>query len=474
MAFGLFKKKHMADIIYRNGHICTRDPEFPWAEAVACREGRVMAVGEFEAMDGITGDDTEVIDLDGKYMFPGFIDVHGTPALRIFEGLYLAVDPVWDLDTVLENLADYAEGFDDELIFGYGYNEHLLADYEEPEEAARLLDEVESEKPVLLLGASGYGCWMNSAAAAMVAEAVEDEEAPPFISALDVLMHILSPFEDVEELVRQHTMDLAEKGFTAVLDLCAPEYFSLLYQDCLLAMVGESEPVRQRYFGSLYINRPLDRRIILHRLSQGRTKCTEMDGLMTFDVLKLECSQDEDLAYFTADELSQLCLSACEKGFDIHLDALDPESADKAIGAFALARSKGYKSNTLVLAADKDVLAGLGDEALSDDADLPFVITWPTDYLNKSVFGHVNSVEEAVEQLTTGAAAILGRSRDFGTIEQGKIADFTVFDENPFDAGLKKFSSMRAAMTILDSMVVYDEEDEAANEMLNLMTSMRL
>lgn len=473
MAFGLFKKKHMADIIYRNGHICTRDPEFPWAEAVACREGRVMAVGEFEAMDEITGDDTEVIDLDGRYMFPGFIDVHGTPSLQIFADLYLAVDPVWDLDTVLEHVADYAEGFDGELVFGYGYNEHLLADYEEPEEAARLLDEVVSDRPVLLLGASGYGCWMNSMAAAMVAEAVEDEEAPPFISALDVLMHILSPFEDVDELVRQHTIELAERGFTAVLDLCAPEYFSLLYQDCLLAMVGESEPVRQRYFGSLYVNRPLDRRVVLHRLSQGRTKCTEMDGLMTFDMLKLECCQDENLAFFTEDELSQLCLSACEKGFAVHVDALDAESAEKAVAAFTLARGKGYKSNTLVLAADKDLLPDLSEEALAD-AELPFAVTWPTDYLNKSVFGHVNSVEEAVEQLTTGAAAILGRTRDFGSIEQGKIADFTVFDENPFDAGLKKFSSMRAAMTIMDSMVVYDEEDEAANEMLDLMTSMRL
>ena len=474
MAFGIFKKKHTADIIYRNGHIYTQDPEFPWAESVACKDGRVLAVGEFEGMDEITGSDTEVIDLNGKYMFPGFIDVHDTPSLQIFEDLYLSIDPVWDLDTVLEYTADYAQSCEDELIFGYGYNEHLLADYDDPEEAARLLDEIESERPVLLLGASGYHCWMNSAAAAMVAEVVEDDDAVPFISPLDILMHILSPFEDVEGLVRQQTLNLADKGFTAVLDLCAPEYFSLLYQDCLLAMIGESEPVRQRYFASLYVNRPLDRRMVLHRLSQGRTKCTEMDGLMTFDVLKLECCQDENLAFFPQEELDGLCLAACEKGFDIHLDALDAESAEKACRTFDKIRGKGYKNNALVLAAEKGIAEEACRSADLDPDQLAFAATWPTDYLNKSVFGHVNSVEEAIDQLTVEAAAILGRSRDFGTIEQGKLADFTVFDENPFDAGLKKFSGMHASMTIMDSLIVYDEEDEAANEMYDLMTSMRL
>lgn len=474
MAFGIFKKRQTADIIYRNGHIYTQDPEFPWAESVACRDGRVLAVGEFEAMDEIIGGNTEVVDLDGKYMFPGFIDVHDTPSLQAFEGLYLFIDPVWDLDTVLAYTAEYAADCEDEMIFGCGYNEHILADYDDPQEAAQMLDEIESERPVLLLGASGYHCWMNSLASAMVAEAVEDAAAVPFISPLDILMNVLSPFEDVEGNVRQHTMDLADKGFTAVLDLCAPEYFSLLYQDCLLAMIGESEPVRQRFFSSLYINRPLDRRLILHRLAAGRTKCTEMDGLMTFDMLKLECSQDEALAYFTQEELDGLCLAACEKGFDIHLDALDAESAKKAAQTFAYVRGKGCRGNTLVLAAEKSALSEACGEDGSAMDSLEFETTWPTNYLNQSVFGHVNSVKDAIEQLTTGAAAILGRSRDFGTIEQGKIADFTVFDENPFDAGLKKFSGMHASMTIIDSLVVYDEEDEAANEMYDLMTSMRL
>ena len=44
----------------------------------------------------------QVVDLKEQYMFPGFIEVHNTDILKAFENLYLAVDPVWDLDTVLE------------------------------------------------------------------------------------------------------------------------------------------------------------------------------------------------------------------------------------------------------------------------------------------------------------------------------------------------------------------------------------
>ena len=165
MAFGLFKKKNRADIIYMNGHIYTQDPALPWATAAACKDGRVMAVGDFEGMEEITGEDTQVVDLKEQYMFPGFIEVHNTDILKAFENLYLAVDPVWDLDTVLEAVSEYAEETDREVVFGYGYGEHILADYDDPEEVQELLDEAERERPVLILGSSGVHCWYNTLAA---------------------------------------------------------------------------------------------------------------------------------------------------------------------------------------------------------------------------------------------------------------------------------------------------------------------
>ena len=89
MAFGFFKKTQAADIIFKNGNIYTHDPDFPWAEAVACTDGKITAVGDFDAMNNMTGKNTEVIDLGGKYMFPGFIDIHRSPVMKVFEGKYL-------------------------------------------------------------------------------------------------------------------------------------------------------------------------------------------------------------------------------------------------------------------------------------------------------------------------------------------------------------------------------------------------
>ena len=152
-----------------------------------------------------------------------------------------------------------------------------------------------------------------------------------------------------------------------------------------------------------------------------------------------------------------------KKGYHIHLDAVDQESFEKAANSFHLVRTKGCKRNTLIIA---------GEVAAEEDA--PYLTTWPTDYLNESVFGHCRSVSEAIDQLTVKAAEIIGRSEDLGSIEQGKIADFTVFEENPLDTDLEVFSKMHAALTVIDSQIAYDVDEECIEEMCDILLSMRL
>ena len=89
MAFGFFKKTITADTIFHNGHIFTQDPELPWADAVAVKDEAILGVGNFSEMDAITGKDTCLIDLEGKFMFPGFIDAHRSPVLKVFQDQYL-------------------------------------------------------------------------------------------------------------------------------------------------------------------------------------------------------------------------------------------------------------------------------------------------------------------------------------------------------------------------------------------------
>ena len=465
MAFGFFKKKNTADIIYMNGHIYTQDPEYPWASAVACKDGRILAVGDFEAMDEISSDDTQIINLKEQYMFPGFIETHGTQILKTFSEQYLSLDPVWDLDTVLDAVRDYAESTENEVIFAYGYGESILADYDEAEDLHRLLDEIQEDRPVVLLGISGIHCWLNTLAADIVQCAAEDQ-CLQYVST-EFILHTLAPldFEAIEGCVMETGDELADKGITAVFPLNTPDYFNSVFQSCLITLIGENITLKQRLFSSIYINRPLPPELVLHKLTEARTNCTELDSMITCDFLKIEVSEDENLAFFTQDQLNTICLTAAEKGYNIHIDALDKESVEKAAVTFRFLRSKGCKNNTFVLAADKDTVLPEENE---------FITTWQTDYLNASVFGHAQNVSQAIDLLTSSAAEMLGISKEAGSIERGRRADFTVFEENPLDKSLRYFSTMHASRTIVDSQIVYDQDEARDEEMRDLLFSMQL
>jgi len=66
----------MADKILVNGKIWTVDPGRPWAEAVAVRDHRILAVGSTSDIKKTAGRTTEIIDLENAFVLPGFIDSH--------------------------------------------------------------------------------------------------------------------------------------------------------------------------------------------------------------------------------------------------------------------------------------------------------------------------------------------------------------------------------------------------------------
>ena len=65
-----------ASLIVTGGKVWTGDPATPWAEAVAVGGGRILAVGSRSQIDGLRGPDTEVLDVAGGFVAPGFIDNH--------------------------------------------------------------------------------------------------------------------------------------------------------------------------------------------------------------------------------------------------------------------------------------------------------------------------------------------------------------------------------------------------------------
>ncbi len=65
-----------ADLVIRNANIITIDPRQPRAQSLAVRDGKFVAVGDNDSVNDLVGQGTQVLDLEGKTVLPGFIDAH--------------------------------------------------------------------------------------------------------------------------------------------------------------------------------------------------------------------------------------------------------------------------------------------------------------------------------------------------------------------------------------------------------------
>ncbi len=154
----------LADTVYHNGVILTIDDAQPTAEGVAVKDGVIVAVGSSEEVLNWAGDATQVIDLDGTMMLPGFQDPH----LHVLEaGLNENLCLVSDFAT----LDDYADEIwdcaqqqpGDGWVRAAGVNvSNLLSQTEML--PIELLDDVIPDRPVIVLDDLGHGAWANSMA----------------------------------------------------------------------------------------------------------------------------------------------------------------------------------------------------------------------------------------------------------------------------------------------------------------------
>ncbi len=70
---------HYADMVFYNGHVLTMDrdqPPFTVAQALAVRDGRILAVGNDDRILKTAGPDTQRMNLEGRALMPGVIDTH--------------------------------------------------------------------------------------------------------------------------------------------------------------------------------------------------------------------------------------------------------------------------------------------------------------------------------------------------------------------------------------------------------------
>jgi predicted amidohydrolase YtcJ len=71
--------KGPADLIVHHGNVVTGDEKFRRLEAVAVKDGRIIAVADDNAIFMLAGPNTTVIDADGRTVLPGLYDSHVHP-----------------------------------------------------------------------------------------------------------------------------------------------------------------------------------------------------------------------------------------------------------------------------------------------------------------------------------------------------------------------------------------------------------
>ncbi len=146
--------------LYQNGNIFTVNKDCEWAEAVVVRDNKIVYVGNKTGAKAFCDAETEICDLEGKMMLPGFIDGHCHPvmAAHVLSGIVFDID--WNLSQCIEEIKRYVTDHPDhKTYFGLGYAEWM---FDEKGPKKEILDEICMEKPMLFLGSGAHEAWCNS------------------------------------------------------------------------------------------------------------------------------------------------------------------------------------------------------------------------------------------------------------------------------------------------------------------------
>ncbi|MBB2947505.1 hypothetical protein FB565_007276 [Actinoplanes lutulentus] len=149
-----------ADLLFVGGPVLTVDSGRSRATALGVHKGRILEVGH--RLDHLRGPRTEVVDLGGRLLLPGFQDAH---VHAVFGGLEMGqcdLTGTTELADYLVRIREYAAANpDQEWIVGSGWS---MESFPGGVPTAELLDQVVSDRPVYLTNRDHHGAWVNSLA----------------------------------------------------------------------------------------------------------------------------------------------------------------------------------------------------------------------------------------------------------------------------------------------------------------------
>ncbi len=160
-----------AESIWSGGPILTMYDKAMRAEAVAVANGKILAVGRRSEVMKLKGPNTQLVDLKGRTLVPGFVDAHGHIVVGGLQALSanLLAPPdgkVQDIASLQQTLRDWVQKNaaaveKTKVIIGFGYDNAQLKELRHP--TREELDAVSKDIPVLIVHQSGHLATVNSA-----------------------------------------------------------------------------------------------------------------------------------------------------------------------------------------------------------------------------------------------------------------------------------------------------------------------
>lgn len=352
------------DLVFINARVYTLDDDRPWAEAVAVKDDRIVFVGDSAGAQALAGSNTDVRDLDGKLLLPGFIDSHMHP---IGGGAYakaLSLDTFGSVEDWVSAIRDYAAANPDSaLIFGYGF----LASSFGPEGPTRqMLDGIVPERPVLIMDEGFHGAWANSRALEMLNITQDTADPVPGFSYYkrdangDATGYLLEgtaglAMDGLNAVTTETVIDgtayvfdvLNQYGVTSVYDAGAIGYEENLVD--ILARLEEAGDMTVRIVGSYRPRGPQDVAQAVERAKEWRA--TIKGERYHYRVLKImddgtvegrTAAMFEDYqgepgnsgeTVYTQEQMNEMVTGAAAAGLDVHIHALGERAVHEALNA---------------------------------------------------------------------------------------------------------------------------------------------
>ena len=150
------------ETVYTNGYIYTVNPDQPTAEALAVRDGEIIAVGSDEEVQAQVSERARVVDLDGRMLMPGIHDMHAHPMEAGEKYNFQCAFPfTFTVDQIVAKLTECAaETPPGEWIRGGQWAMELMETDTVPHKD--ILDAITRDHPIYLGDSTVHAAWLNS------------------------------------------------------------------------------------------------------------------------------------------------------------------------------------------------------------------------------------------------------------------------------------------------------------------------